>query len=275
MSKRTNRVFNGTTAVITGGASGIGRAFAEALAILNCYVVIADLQIKLAREVASRIRSAGGKAKAFKVDVCDFIAVKRLIQDTVERTGRLDFIFNNAGINIVGGVNLHEIRDWDRIIDVNLRGVVNGVHAAYNIMRVQGFGHIVNTASMSGLLPLPGKTSYTMTKHAIVGLSKSLRTEVASTNISVSVLCPGLIRTSFIGGSSKYCRNLTKVSPEKLRERHEKFKPMNPELFVKKALCAIAKNKAIIIIPSWWKCLWWLDRLSPSLCMFVAQKLVL
>jgi short-subunit dehydrogenase len=183
-------------------------------------------------------------------------------------------MFNNAGINIVGGVNLHDIEDWERIIDVNLRGVVNGVQAAYHIMLNQGFGHIVNTASMAGLLPVPGTTSYAMTKHAIVGLSKSLRAEAASKNISISVLCPGPIRTPLGGCVGKYCRNLTKVSTEQLCDIREKFLPMNPERFVSKALEAIVRNKALIIIPSLWKCLWWLDRLSPSMGIFLASKVV-
>jgi len=180
-------------------------------------------------------------------------------------------MFNNAGIGIGGGVSLHSIEDWDRIIDVNLRGVVNGVQAAYQIMLNQGFGHIVNTASMAGLTPGPGLVSYATTKHAVVGLSKSLRAEAASAGIRVSVLCPGAIRTPILEGG-KYGRILIDISPEQQRDMWEKFKPMPPNIFASKALDAIAKNKAIIIIPSWWKRFWWINRLSPSLGISLAQK---
>jgi NAD(P)-dependent dehydrogenase (short-subunit alcohol dehydrogenase family) len=264
--------YYGATAVVTGGASGIGRALAEELVNRGSEVVLADLQVELAEEVAAAIQAAGGKARAFKLDVSDFSAVKGLLQDTFERTGRLDYVFNNAGIGIGGPVDLHSIEDWNRVVDVNLRGVVNGVHAAYQIMLRQGFGHIVNTASTAGLLPSPGVASYATTKHAVVGLSKSLRAEAASAGIRVSVLCPGVIRTPILEGGGKYGRILTDIPPEQLRDLWEKFKPMPPNIFARKALRAIAKNKAIIVIPSWWKRFWWINRLSPSLGIFLAQK---
>ncbi len=271
MSDNALRVFGNGTAVITGGASGIGRAIAGELGTRGCEVVLADLQIELAEEVASEIRIAGGKAEALELDVTNFSAVECLLQETVERTGRLDYMFNNAGIGIGGDVSLHSIEDWDRIIDVNLRGVVNGVQAAYQIMLNQGFGHIVNTASAAGLMPSPGTVSYATTKYAVVGLSKSLRPEAASAGIRVSVLCPGVIRTPILEGG-KYGKTLVDISPERMRDMWERLKPMPPNIFASKALDAVAKNKAIIIIPSWWKLFWWINRLSPSLGISLAQK---
>ena len=275
MSDRALRVFNGATAIITGGASGIGRALGEELAKRGSEVVLADLQIELAEEVASGIRVAGGKAAALKLDVADFPAVESLLRETVERTGRLDYMFNNAGITIFGPVSLHTIEDWNRIIDVNLRGVVNGVQVAYQIMLNQGFGHIVNTASMAGLVPGASDPSYATTKHAVVGLSKVLRAEAAMEGIQVSVLCPGLVRTPILEGGGKYGKSLMDLSPEQereLRDLIEKLKPMSPDTFARKALDAIAKNKAIIVIPSWWKLFWWVDRLSPSLTILQLRK---
>jgi NAD(P)-dependent dehydrogenase (short-subunit alcohol dehydrogenase family) len=271
VSNKTLRVFDNGTAIVTGGASGIGRALAEELVKRGCEVVLADLQIELAEEVASEIRVAGGKGEALELDVTDFPAVECLLQETVERTGRLDYMFNNAGIGIGGDVSLHSIEDWDRIVDVNLRGVINGVQAAYQIMLNQGFGHIVNTASMAGLMPSPGTVSYASTKYAVVGLSKSLRPEAALAGIRVSVLCPGVIRTPILEGG-KYGKALVEISPEQLRDMWERLKPMPPNIFARKALDAVAKNKAIIIIPSWWKLFWWIDRLSPSLGISLAQR---
>jgi NAD(P)-dependent dehydrogenase (short-subunit alcohol dehydrogenase family) len=271
-SNKTIRIFDGATAIVTGGASGIGRALAEELAKRGCGVVLADLQIELAEEVASEIRVSGGKAKAVKIDVADFPAMERIVQETVERTGRLDYIFNNAGIGMGGNVNHYGIEDWNQMIDVNLRGVINGIQAAYKIMVAQGFGHIINTASMAGLMPGPGSVAYTTTKHAVVGLSKSLRAEAAQMGVRVSVLCPGVIRTPILEGGGKYGKMLIDIPPEQMRRLWEKLKPMSPNIFAKKVLNSVAKNKAIIIAPSWWKRFWWVNRLSPSFGIFLAQK---
>jgi len=195
VSNKALRVFNEATAIITGGASGIGRALGKELAQRGSEVVLADLQLELAASAASEIRATGGKAVARRLDVTDFSVVESLLQETVERTGRLDYMFNNAGISITGPMSLHSIEDWNRIIDVNLRGVVNGVQAGYQVMLRQGFGHIVNTASLVGLVPGVGNPSYVTTKHAVVGLSKIFRAEAATKGIQVSVLCPGIVRT--------------------------------------------------------------------------------
>ena len=263
-SNKTIRIFNEATAIVTGGASGIGRALARELAKRGCEVVLADRQIRLAEEVASEIRASGGKARAWEVDVTDYSAVEQLVLETTAQTGRLDYIVNNAGIGFGGNVRDYSIKDWNQIVDVNLRGVINGVQAAYQIMINQGFGHIVNTASMAGLIPSPGVVAYATTKHAVVGLSKSLRAEAASAAVYVSVLCPGVIRTPILEGG-RYGRMPVEIPPEKLRQLWEKLKPMPPDIFAYKAINSIAKNKAIIIVPSWWKLFWWIDRLFPSL----------
>jgi short-subunit dehydrogenase len=273
--KKTIRIFDGATAVVTGGASGIGRGLAEELAKRGCEVVLADRQIELAEEVASKIRASGRKAMAVKVDVTDFTAVEQLVQETVERTGRLDYIFNNAGIGIGGNVSHYDIEDWNQMMDVNLRGVINGVQAAYKVMMAQGFGHIVNTASLAGLMPSPGNVAYATTKYAVVGLSNSLRAEAAKLGVRVSVLCPGFVRTTILEGGGKYGKMLIDLSPEQHRqmlEMIEKFKPISPNIFAKKALNSVSKNKAIIIVPAWWKLFWLLNRLFPSVGIQLVGK---
>ena len=272
-SHKTIRIFDGATAIVTGAASGIGRSLATELARRGCEVVLADLQIEQAEEAASGIKAAGGKATAVQIDVRDFPAIKRLVGDTFRRSGRLDYIFNNAGIGIGGGVNRYAIEDWNYIVDVNLRGVINGVHAAYPLMIGQGFGHIINTASMAGLLPSPGHVAYATTKHAIVGLSISLRAEAALLRVRVSVLCPGVIRTPIWEGGGKYGKTYSVISPELVKQLLEKARPMPPDIFAKKALNLVAKNKGIIIVPALWKSRWWFNRLSPAAGIFVAQKL--
>ena len=271
-SRKTIRIFNDATAIVTGGASGIGRALAEELARRGCEVVLADMQIAKAQEVATQIQAFGGRAKAVEVDVTDFPAMERLVQETFERTGRLDYIFNNAGIVIYCTIKDYRIEDWNKVIDINLRGVVNGIQAAYKIMIGQGFGHIVNTASIAGLMPDPINVAYATTKHAVVGLSQSLRAEAAQMGIRVSVICPGVIRTAILQGGT-YGKISINIPDEKLRDMVEELKPMPPDIFAQKVLNAIAKNKAIIIVPSRYKLIWWFNRLSPLLGMAVAQKI--
>jgi short-subunit dehydrogenase len=158
------------------------------------------------------------------------------------------------------------------VIEVNLLGVINGIQAAYKIMIAQGFGHIVNTASMAGLMHGPGNVVYTTTKHAVVGLSESLRIEAAQVGVRVSVICPGVVRTPILEGGGKYGKMLIDIPPEQVRRMWEKLRPMCPDIFAEKVLNSVAKNKAIIIVPSWWRLFWWINRQSPSLARSLAQR---
>ena len=259
------RTFRDAVAIVTGGASGIGRALGETLAEQGCEVVLADLQIDLAEKVADGIRASGGKATAVECDVTNYDVVKNVVMQTVERCGRLDYMFNNAGIVVLGEVIDYEISDWDRSIDINLRGVVHGVDAAYRVMCKQGFGHIVNTASIAGLVPWPMEIAYPTTKHAVVGLSTTLRVDSKHTGVRVSVLCPGAIRTPMVEYGGEYGRWIRNYPRKELEEFMTSIKPMAVDKFAQRALKQVARNKAIIVLPSGYKILWWMNRLSPSL----------
>ena len=269
----TLRTYKDAVAIVTGGASGIGRALGEGLARRGACVVLADLQKDAAEEVADGIRSAGGKADAVYLDVRDFSSVEGLVNETAKTHGRLDYIFNNAGIGVGGEVRHYKMDDWDYIYDVNLRGVTHGVQAAYQVMLRQGFGHIVNTASVAGLMPTPFIVSYAATKHAVVGLSTSLRVEAAMDGIRVSAFCPGVIRTPILTGG-KYGRILDDLPEEKQMALWEQLRPMDVNKFAEKALRAVARNQAIIIVPGWYRIIWWLQRLSPAFGLIFAKKLL-
>jgi len=266
------RTYEGASAIVTGGASGIGRALGEHLASQGCTVCLADRQIDVAEQVAAAICADGGNATASQVDVSNYSAVEHVVQEMLSRTDRLDYMFNNAGIAIGGPLRLHSIDDWKRIVDVNLLGVINGVQAAYQVMLKQGFGHIINTASMAGLSSAPGATAYAATKHAVVGLSKSLRIEASLDDFRVSVLCPGAIRTPILEGGGKYGKSYADMTPDQERRMWDKVRPMSPDAFARAALTAVARNKAIIVIPSWWKLYWYADRFFPSLATAIARK---
>jgi NAD(P)-dependent dehydrogenase (short-subunit alcohol dehydrogenase family) len=269
------RTFDGGVAIVTGAASGIGRAISEALAQRGCQVVLADIEFGDAEAAAAQIREKGGRASAKHLDVCDFAAVSELVTETIEKLGRIDYIFNNAGIILAGKVANYTIDAWHRIIAVNLGGVVNGVQAAYPAMIRQGFGHIVNTASMAGLAISPSPAAYSATKYAVVGLSRALRVEAQVHGVRVSVICPGVIRTPILRGG-KHGILLMPFPEDKQREisaqLNELFRPMDVSIFARKVLDQVARNRAIIVVPGWSKIFWWIDRASPTLAAFLLRR---
>jgi NAD(P)-dependent dehydrogenase (short-subunit alcohol dehydrogenase family) len=269
------RIFDAAIAVITGGASGIGLALARALAARGASVVIADRQVDAAHDEAARITAGGGRAEGLELDVRDADAVDACIAAVFERHGRLDFLFNNAGIGVGGEALDYRVADWDDVIGVNLLGVAYGVQAAYGRMVRQGFGHIVNTASMSGLMPSPATVSYGAAKHGVVGLSRSLRSEASHYGVRVSVLCPGVIRTPILAQGGRYGRMLPAVTESVQREMIELTRPMDADLFAARCLPQIAANREIIVVPSWWKAIWYLNRISPRLGTALASRVFL
>src|SRR5574341_1086121 len=178
-------------AIVTGGASGIGRALCEDLGRRGAQIVAADINMEGAEKAVTAIISAGGRAQAARLDVTKAEDVRRLVRETASKHGRLDFMFNNAGIVSIGDSRDMDLEHWQRILDVNLMGVLYGTTAAYTLMARQGFGHIVNIASSAGLIPVPLLTPYVTTKFGVVGLSHSLRLEGVRLGVKVSVVCPG------------------------------------------------------------------------------------
>ena len=187
--------FRDKTVIITGGASGIGKALGAELGKRGARVTLADLNEALLGETVASLVDSGYKVKGATLDVTDFEAVKRLVEETAREYGRLDYIFNNAGVALLGEAVDISIDDWRRVIDVNLYGVVNGTAAAFTVMASQGSGHIVNTSSLAGLVPLPGTGPYTASKYGVLGLSEVLRMEGRKYGVKVSVVCPGVIKT--------------------------------------------------------------------------------
>ena len=260
---------SGKIAFVTGGASGIGAALTAKLIDGGAEVWIADRQIGAAHELAQRLDSGGAKAHAIELDVRSYPSFERAVAEAVQQSGRIDYLFNNAGIGVSGEVDSYTLDDWNDVFDVNLRGVVHGIQAVYPIMIRQHSGHIVNTASMAGLVASPGLGSYTATKHAVVGISKALRVEAERHGVQVSVFCPGVIRTPIMTGGKYGRMNIS--DEEVLKKFSERLRPMAPEVFAERALRAVLRGDAIIVVPGWWKAWWYLERLSPALSMRFAK----
>lgn len=265
------RTFAGASALVTGAGSGIGEALAKALAARGARVVVTDRRGEEAARVAAAIRAASGDAEHETLDVRDAVAFGSVVERVFSTHGRLDYLFNNAGIGVAGEVKDFSLQDWRDILDVNVLGVIHGVHAAYPRMVRQGFGHIVNTASMAGLMPAPLVAAYAMSKHAVVGLSRSLRAEAVHYGVRVSALCPGVVRTAIIDGGV-FGRYLRRPSPELLETWMRRLHAMAPDVFAPKVLDQVARNRGRIIVPRWWRVADWIHRAAPVLGDWLAER---
>jgi NADP-dependent 3-hydroxy acid dehydrogenase YdfG len=255
----------GKVAIITGAAGGIGRALAEEMSQRGCYLVLADINAELLEATVTELRATGAQADAKTVDVRDAAHVQTLLEGAVKDLGRVDYLFNNAGVNLCAELRDTTLDDWNLLIDVNLRGVVHGVHAAYPIMCEQGFGHIVNTASAAGLIPAAAEGAYAATKHAVVGLSMALRAEAEAFGVKVSVVCPGLVDTPILD-STKYVKFdpavIRKVAPEK---------PIAPRKAARLILRGVDRNRFFIVLTATTHVLWRLHRYAPAASMRVGR----
>jgi NAD(P)-dependent dehydrogenase (short-subunit alcohol dehydrogenase family) len=188
---------NGTVAVVTGGASGIGRALCIAFAREGAKVVVADLDDAGMAGTVEEVQRAGSRAIAVKTDVGKLTQVQALADRAFGEMGGVHILCNNAGVALWGGLETATHRDWEWAINVNLWGVIHGVEAFVPRMIAQKApGHIVNTASMAGLIASQGLGVYNTTKYAVVGLSETLQKDLRSYDIGVSVLCPMGVKTA-------------------------------------------------------------------------------
>lgn len=188
--------FRGKTAFITGGASGIGFALARAFGREGARIALADIDFDAARYAVERLDKDQIKAVPIRCDVSERHSIERAALETVATFGKVHIVCNNAGVAVGGPLGTVTGSDWDWVIDVNLKSVVYGVETFYPLIRSHGEGgHIVNTASIAGLISPPGLEPYCATKFAVVAMSEGWAQQLQQINIGVSVLCPGFVRT--------------------------------------------------------------------------------
>ncbi|MFJ7953490.1 SDR family NAD(P)-dependent oxidoreductase [Lysinibacillus sp. NPDC096418] len=228
-------------AIVTGGASGIGSAICSELVANNVFVIIADINVREGKTFEAELNNRNIIAKFVYVNVTEIASVEQVINETYQVFGRLDYLFNNAGMAMYGELYDMSIDDWKEIMDVNLWGVIYGTQIGYKIMKEQGFGHIVNTASAAGLGPSPISAAYSTTKHAVVGLTTSLHYEAQQFGIKVSTLCPTFIDTPIFNDAKAINMNKSIMT-----DQLKKQKKMSPERLAKITIDGVHKNKPII-----------------------------
>ena len=185
----------GKVIVITGASSGLGAAAARHLCAQGASVVLGARRADRLQALADELESRGGKALGVPTDVTDYGQVKRLVDAAVETYGRIDVMINNAGLMPLSPLERLKIDEWDRMIDVNVRGVLYGIAAALTYMKEQRAGHIINVSSVAGHKIRHGGAVYSATKHAVRVISEGLRQEVKPYNIRTTVVSPGATRT--------------------------------------------------------------------------------
>ena len=194
---------SGKVAFVTGGASGIGLAMARSLVAAGMKVAVTDVEKAALDPVKDEFARSGAEVLGLELDVTDRAAMEQAAKATEAAFGNVHVVCNNAGVSVGGRVDKMSYKDWDWVMGVNLAGVINGVQTFGSRIKAHGEGgHFVNTASMAGVMPIPGGSIYTTSKYAVVGLSEVMKTDLARYGIGVSVLCPGGVITN-VGKSGR------------------------------------------------------------------------
>jgi NAD(P)-dependent dehydrogenase (short-subunit alcohol dehydrogenase family) len=263
--------FDGKVAIVTGGGMGLGKALCEALAQRGAQVCVADIDFAAAARAAAGIVASGGRAKAMGVDVSERDDVQGMVDGVVAEFGRLDYMINNAAIAIGGDTRDLTLEQYDRVIAVDLLGVVYGAVVAFQAMAKGGGGHIVNISSLGGIMPQPGNTPYSASKWGVVGLSLGLRFEGADLGVKVTCVCPGDMKTDIY-------KNLTVVNLDQStierdsRRTHFLLPQWTAEQAAREILAGVERNHAMIVFPWIAHVIWFLHKMAPGLIYWISTQ---
>jgi len=216
-------MFEGKVALISGGGAGIGQAACLAFAQAGASVMVVDINAEAAAATAAMVRSAGGTAESFSADVSRAAEVQAYVAHTLDALGRIDFFFNNAGIEgVIAPIVDYPEEVFDRVLAVNLKGVFLGLKFVLPHLIQQGSGAVINMASVAGVVGSAGMSAYSASKHAIIGLTRTAAAEVGRSGVRVNAICASAVQTRMIGSLEKM------INPENPEAVHAQFIARNP-----------------------------------------------
>ncbi|XXX78696.1 SDR family NAD(P)-dependent oxidoreductase [Sorangium sp. So ce134] len=256
-------------AVITGAASGLGRALAVELAGRQAKLLLADLNEEGSRETARLVAGAGGEAHAVRCDVSRSEDVAALVGEADRALGGVDLVVNNAGVCAGGPVGEVSLEDWAWVMGVNLWGVVHGCHAFAPRFKAQRSGHFLNVASAAGFIAVPGLAPYCVTKAGVVALSETLRIELAPHGVGVTVLCPTFFKTQIVESGRGFDETMRKDA-EKLMGR----KGVQADFVARRAIEAVDAGRLYAVPHRDGRWFWRLKRAVPELLQDVVMPRV-
>jgi NAD(P)-dependent dehydrogenase (short-subunit alcohol dehydrogenase family) len=261
---------------VTGAASGIGLEMARAFAKQGSQLVLADINAAGIEAVKAELESAGTSVRAYVVDVTRKEQVAAFCESAYRDMGRVDVLCNNAGVGWGGRFEDFPVEAWEQIVAVNLWSVIYGCHYFYPRMIAQGGGHIVNTASGAGLMPLPSMSAYCTTKFAVQGFTETLRAEAALHNIGVTSVCPGVIKTNIIA-TGKFFSATQNTAPDAFMKKVDGWytkRNYTPDLVARKVVKAVRTNRGVVLVAPETFLGDLVHRLSRALSIFQATQLL-
>lgn len=258
----------GRVAVVTGAGSGIGRELAVLAARRGATLSLCDRDEVGLEQTLALVRDWGTEADGQVVDVSDAEQMAVFGKTTIEQFGAPDLVINNAGVAVIGGIMDTTLADWDRLLRVNVMGVVHGINAFVPAMAERGSGHVVNVASAAGLLANPQLGGYSASKHAVVGLSEALRIELAPRRIGVTAVCPGIINTA-ITHNSPYRGGDADARKAKTAKTYAK-RGYTPERAAANILKAVDRNRAVAPISPEAHVMYVLSRIAPPVARWLS-----
>ncbi len=256
--------FKDKVAAITGAGSGMGRALAEALSGKGCHVAISDLDSLGLKETESRVKSKSGvTVSSHELDVSDQQQVEQFAADVVDRHGKVNMIFNNAGVSVTDTVERMSYEDFKWLMDINFWGVVYGSKSFLPYFHEVDEAHVINTSSIFGVIAVPSQSAYNASKFAVRGFTYAMRQELLESNVGVSCVQPGGVKTNIIKSSRYVASDNNSPTKEEFVSQFEEMAGLTSEQAAEQILRGVIANKAQILVGRDAKTVAILERIAP------------